>query len=182
MIADSIIDIAVAESKRQGITPALVMGFIQTESSGDSWAHNPEPKYRWLWDYEKRRPFRAITKAEECSEYPPSDFTAPRGVDPDAEWWDQQSSWGLMQVMGAVAREVGFSGPFLTALCDPEIGVFIGCAKLKALLRQWGDPEMAACVYNRGSPGFKPGTKEFLNQSYVDKVMSASRDWQQKGV
>lgn len=33
------------------------------------------------------------------------------------------NQWGVMQVMGGVAREVGFKGSFLTELCDPEVGI-----------------------------------------------------------
>lgn len=183
MIKDEIIDLARIECQKQGITLPLVLGFIETESGGDQWAYNPEPKYRYLWSCRAHAPFRPITKLEDSSEYPPDDFPAPEaGVDPDAEWWGQQASWGLMQVMGAVAREVGFRGPFLTSLCDPEINLAVGCTKLKRLLKQWGDPEMAACAYNRGSVGYVPNTKEFLNQKYVDKVMLNANFWLSKGV
>lgn len=40
-------------------------------------------------------------------------------------------SWGLMQVMGQVARETGFEGPFLSALCDPEQSLALGCKVLR---------------------------------------------------
>lgn len=35
-------------------------------------------------------------------------------------------SWGLMQTMGQVAREVGYKGP-LVGLCDPETSLQWGC-------------------------------------------------------
>ncbi|MGD0955720.1 MAG: hypothetical protein ABR953_02685 [Candidatus Acidiferrales bacterium] len=41
-------------------------------------------------------------------------------------------SWGLMQVMGQVARKHGFTGKFLSALCDPVTALDIGCAALAA--------------------------------------------------
>src|SRR5260370_38705560 len=49
-------------------------------------------------------------------------------------------SWGLMQVMGQVAREVGFDPLFLSALCDPEQGLAIGCK----VLRKKFDPRAGA--------------------------------------
>jgi soluble lytic murein transglycosylase-like protein len=72
-------------------------------------------------------------------------------------------SFGLMQVMGEVARERGFKGKFLSALCDPEIGVPIGCEYLKhimgnhagdvaASLQRWnggGNPQYAFEVMAR---------------------------------
>jgi hypothetical protein len=39
-----------------------------------------------------------------------------------------------MQVMGQVAREHAFDGKFLSALCEPAIGVEIGCRVLSAKL------------------------------------------------
>ena len=41
-------------------------------------------------------------------------------------------SWGLMQVMGQVAREHEFQRPFLSALCDPSAGLTFGCIVLAA--------------------------------------------------
>lgn len=37
-----------------------------------------------------------------------------------------------MQVMGQVARKHGFTGKFLSALCDPVTALDIGCAALAA--------------------------------------------------
>lgn len=182
-LSDALMDLARGECRAQGVSLPLILGIIHTESSGDPWAYNPEPKWKYMWDCRKKRPFRATTRLEECSEYPPDDFFAmDPSVDPDAEWWGQQASWGLMQVMGAVAREMGFSGHYLTQLCDPEVNLRIGCAKVVRLLKTWGDPEMAACAYNRGSIAYKPGTKEFVNQAYVTKVMTEATRLMNLGV
>ncbi len=43
-------------------------------------------------------------------------------------------SWGLMQVMGQVARENGFADRFLSSLCDPETGMEFGCRVLRKKL------------------------------------------------
>lgn len=73
----------------------------------------------------------AVTDAEVAAKKPPEAFkAAARGVDPDAEWWGQQASWGLMQMMGAVARERGFTGAFLNELHDPVLNIEIGCRHL----------------------------------------------------
>ena len=40
-------------------------------------------------------------------------------------------SWGLMQVMGQVARETGFDALFLSALCEPVQGLAVGCKVLR---------------------------------------------------
>jgi hypothetical protein len=39
-----------------------------------------------------------------------------------------------MQVMGQVAREHGFNEKFLSAMCEPELGVSTGCEVLAAKL------------------------------------------------
>ena len=54
-----------------------------------------------------------------------------------SEAWARGFSWGLMQVMGQVAREHGFAAsehPFLSELCDPEQGITVGCRVLSAKL------------------------------------------------
>jgi soluble lytic murein transglycosylase-like protein len=58
-------------------------------------------------------------------------YVAPLGLPPTEEI-ARSISWGLMQVMGQVAREHGFTGKFLSALCDPVIGLDIGCTVLAA--------------------------------------------------
>ena len=60
-------------------------------------------------------------------------------------------SWGLMQVMGQVARETGFEPLFLSALCDPEQGLAIGCKVLrKKFDAAGGDPTRALLAWNGG--------------------------------
>jgi soluble lytic murein transglycosylase-like protein len=71
---------------------------------------------------------------------------------PDAtERQMRATSFGLMQIMGQTAREHGFDGKFLTQLCDPDIGVDVGCRKLSACFRSYGEhPEVALLSYNGG--------------------------------
>jgi soluble lytic murein transglycosylase-like protein len=64
-------------------------------------------------------------------------------------------SFGLMQVMGQVARELGFQGRFLTQLCDPDIGVDVGCRKLASCFKSYNEPETALLSYNGdGNPDY----------------------------
>src|SRR5712692_3744073 len=61
-------------------------------------------------------------------------------------------SWGLMQVMGQVAREAGFEALFLSALCDPEQGLAIGCKVLrKKFDAMAGDATHALLAWNGGT-------------------------------
>lgn len=132
------------------LDPLLVQAVVAKESSGNPYAWNPEPRYRYFWDIRKHRPFRTLTDHEVSMKFPPLDFPALAG-DSDQEWWAQQASWGLLQVMGAVAREEGFSGPYLPALCDPGLGLDAGCRHLAKQL-QWaqGDVAKALSAYNAG--------------------------------
>jgi hypothetical protein len=134
---EQIVQIAHETAGRYGLPPLLVQAVVQHESTGDVWAWNAEPRYRWFWDVRAGKPFRPVTAAEAAAEVPPKDFKACNGVDPDAEWWGQQASWGLMQVMGAVARERGFTGRFLNALHDPVLNVDIGCKHLAAYAKRY---------------------------------------------
>ena len=84
----------------------------------------------------------------------------------------QMCSWGLMQVMGAVAREYGFKGYF-PQLCDPVVGLRYGClhvTKFRAKYGQWSD---VIAAYNAGSPRREPTNPwSYVNQFYVNKVLT----------
>lgn len=176
MTPDAAIAALVARAIERHALPArLVTALIAVESGGDPWAWNPEPHYRWLWDVKKNMPFRAVTPREIASEKPPADFPS-LGGDRDQEWWGQQASWGLMQVMGAVAREHGFAGLYLPELCDAETNIEHGCRHLVRLARRhrprYGWPGVIA-AYNAGSPRIL-ADGHYENQSYVDKVISSA--------
>lgn len=153
----------------------LVESLVIVESSGQRYAWNPEPKYRYLWNVKTNKPFRPLTATEALSKFPPADFPCLAG-DPDQEWWGQQASWGLMQVMGAVARERGFRGPFLTELTDVETNLFWGCAHLGHVL-EWADGDIfkTLAAYNAGQGGWL-GT---AGQAYANKVDAKLRQLQQ---
>lgn len=163
-------DLIASFAGKHGLPVALVAAIVQTESSGEAWAWNPEPQYRYFWDVKRFKPFRALSSAEIANERPPADFQCLAG-DRDQEWWAQQASWGLMQVMGAVAREHGYREPYLPMLCRPEDGLDNGCKHLASLKRRffaaWGWDGVIAS-YNAGSVRHERG--QFVNQEYVVKV------------
>jgi len=155
---------------RHGLDPNLVEAIALVESGGDPDAWNPEPKYPYLWNVRKGMPFRRLTPEETISKFPPKDFPCLAG-DPDQEWWAQQASWGLMQVMGAVARELKFRKPYLTALCsNPDLNLDIGCAHLAGHVR-WaaGDWQRAVRAYNGG----RGGADLPMTVPYIEKVVAA---------
>jgi hypothetical protein len=104
----ALIALARAAASKHALDPALVCAVVEQESAWDAPAIRYEPGFR-------------------------TRYVAPLGLPPTEEI-ARSISWGLMQVMGQVAREHGFSGKFLSALCDPAAGLDIGCAVLAAKL------------------------------------------------
>lgn len=161
-----------------GLPVALVEAVVTVESGGNPYAWNPEPAYRWLVDVRTGKPFRELTAYEAKSMYPPRDFHALAG-DADQEFWGQQASWGLMQVMGAVAREHGFKGAYLTELCDPATNLEYGCKTLAALWDRYfarGGWQWVVWSYNAGNP------KNPRGAAYADKILAAlGGEWPGEG-
>lgn len=151
------------------LDPDLVEAIVLVESGGHRYAYNPEPRYRYLWDVSRGVPFRRITLEEASAKWPPPDFPTLAG-DRDQEWWGQQASWGLMQIMGAVARERGFLGPYLPEVVDVDLNLRLGCRHF-AILLGWakGDRWKACAAYNAGFDGWD-GPR---GQVYVSKVKRA---------
>lgn len=69
-------------------------------------------------------------------------------------------SYGLMQVMGQTARELGYSDSF-DHLIKPEINIDLGCKLLKKHLDKTGDIKKALLKYNGGA-----------DPTYADRVLS----------
>jgi hypothetical protein len=101
-IGPSLIALARDTASRNGLDPAIVCAIVDQESAWDSHAMRYEGAFR-------------------------AKYVAPLGLSPTEEI-ARSISWGLMQVMGQVAREYGFAEKFLSALCEPEAGVTVGCA------------------------------------------------------
>jgi soluble lytic murein transglycosylase-like protein len=93
----------------QSLDPALVCAVIEQESGWNPWAIRYEP---------------AFFAKYVANLYTNNKISA-------SEAYARGFSWGLMQVMGQVARETGFDAAFLSALCDPEQGLDTGCKVLR---------------------------------------------------
>lgn len=122
----------------------LILAVIWQESSGDQWAYRYEPQYQYFLDVKSGKPLYrshlsgAANRLEALRLLGSTEFNA------------QSASYGLMQVMGAVAREHGMTG-WLTALCDPNIGIKFGCKHLVGHYQRNGnDIDTALLRYNGG--------------------------------
>jgi soluble lytic murein transglycosylase-like protein len=68
------------------------------------------------------------------------------------EAYTRSMSWGLMQVMGEVAREHEFDRSSLAWLCDPEVGLDIGCMIFAVRLASaHNDVSAALLAWNGGA-------------------------------
>ena len=118
----------------------LIVAVINTESGGDPWAVRFEAA------------FRAHYVPDQCQVF---------GASHETERTTRACSWGLMQIMGQVAREHGYVGP-IPQLCDPAVGLYWGCVKLRKCLDLANQDVHAALQrYNGGS-----------NPDYSAQVMS----------
>ena len=114
----------------QALDPALVCAVIEQESAWNPWAMRFEPLF--------------------FAKYVASLYTNNKVSASEA--YARGFSWGLMQVMGQVARETGFDALYLSALCDPEQGLTIGCKVLrKKFDAAAGDATRALLTWNGGS-------------------------------
>lgn len=116
-------------ARTHALRPELVCAVVEQESSWEPWALRYEPGF-----YER--------------------YVEPqvaRGAISNTEARARAFSWGLMQVMGQLAREHGFTGPSLAALCDPGAGLEIGCRVLAAkIAAAEGNVERALILWNGG--------------------------------
>lgn len=133
-----LVEVVRGTAARHGLDPLMVAAIVQQESAWQPWAIRYEPGYRWLWP-SADNPYQ------------------PKGVSKDTEAIQQKTSWGLMQVMGAVAREHGYRLPFLGGLLQPAMGLEFGCLHLSWLRRRFPKLEDLVSAYNAGRPRLGPG-------------------------
>ena len=116
-----------------GLDPALVCAIIEQESAWNPHAIRYEPAFfaRYV------APLFTNNKVE-----PPT----------NTEAHSRAISWGLMQVMGQSAREMGFAGHYLSELCDPAVGIEVGCTLFAYKLRfAMGNTSQALQSWNGGA-------------------------------
>jgi len=102
--------------------------------------------------------------------YKIDDFSKSLRITRDTEKVFQATSWGLMQVMGTVARELGFN-KHLTELTKPNYNVAIGVRKLQELFNKYDKLEDVISSYNQGYPR-KNEDGEYRNKYYVNTVLN----------
>jgi soluble lytic murein transglycosylase-like protein len=150
-----LISMAKAQAIFDKLDPVLVCAVCERESSWNTFARRFEPS------------FLAHYKANFIEDGIP--ITAN-------EEMDRATSWGLMQVLGEVAREHGFTGPIPT-LCEPLVGLEWGCIVLKAKLATHnGDVEKGLLAYNGGADPAYAAKVMALMPKYQDTNAQSVRD------
>ncbi len=128
------------------LDPTLVCAVIEQESGWKPWAIRYEPAFFAKYV----APLYTNNKISASEAY-------ARGF-----------SWGLMQVMGQVARENGFAADYLSALCDPRQGIALGCLVLqKKLAAANGDVERGLLAWNGGANPAYPAAVLARQEKYL---------------
>lgn len=135
--------LAQSAAARHGLDPVLVCAVVEQESEWNPWAIRAEPAF------DER-------------------YVKPMHKTPTEEW-ARSMSWGLLQVMGEVAREHGYTGD-LPALCDAGTGLEWGCVHLKAkLAAAAGDVTKGLLAWNGGK-----------NPTYAAEVLARFKNYESK--
>lgn len=152
MTKPEMIALAKSIAEKHDLDPALVCAVCHHESDGwNTWASRYEPAFY----------IRYVDPIKVMQTFGP---TCSR----QTERTLRATSFGLMQVMGQVARERAFSGEYLTELCDPAVGIEYGCRELARRIKlAKGDIRGGLLGYNGGG-----------DPSYPDKVMNHYGDYQ----
>lgn len=107
------------------LEPSLLLALAEQESSFNTWAMRYEPSF---YEHYVRKNYPTL----------------------NTEAAARSTSYGLCQVMGEVAREMGFTGPFLTMLCDESTGLDYGARMLHKCITEAGTVSAGLLRYNGG--------------------------------
>lgn len=132
-----------------GIDENLLIAICTVESSLNPLAIRFEPAWKYF--------------------YFPRETASALGLSNETETVLQSCSYGLNQIMGSVAREIGFRGNLTSFFQNPELPLKHGAIHLKQFLQKYGNENDAISSYNQGSNRKTDGGM-YQNQHYVDKV------------
>lgn len=142
---DELIELARKIAATHTLPPELICGQIERESTWNPWAIRYEDGF--------------------YTKYIEKMIASHQLTDPTEER-ARAFSWGLMQVMGEVAREMGYTGQ-LAELCDPATGMEVGCRVLAhKLATNEGSIAMALAAYNGGGNKNYPAEVLALAEGY----------------
>jgi len=146
--------IALVRSTAQavGVDPDVAQAISFIESNHNPLALRVEPTWKWFVTPEK--------------------FAASSNITVLTEQMLQSCSFGPMQTMGAVMRELGYISLLTDLIATPGLAVTGSCQKLKSLIDKYPTSlPHAIAAYNAGS-AVRTIQGQFVNADYVNRVQA----------
>jgi soluble lytic murein transglycosylase-like protein len=140
-------DVIEEVAQDQNVPADLLAAVIQVESAGNRFAIRFEPQFKYIFETRKNAAENFITEVTETML--------------------QMSSWGLTQIMGARARELGLKGPLFQML-EPKVNLEYCSKILKSLAKKFTNADDIVAAYNAGSV-VKTIDGLYKNQHHVDR-------------
>lgn len=154
---------------RDGLPVELILAVIWTESGG-----NPKAQ-RCEFQEAGEKDGRATLVSRWRYPVLVREWARKLNCTYETEYIGQATGWGLMQIQGATARELGFVDWF-PRLCEPEVNLAYACQYLRNQMAIWGtSPEDAYAAYNGGNSQ-RGVNGMYRNQRNVDRFMAYYRE------
>jgi soluble lytic murein transglycosylase-like protein len=152
MNSSAYMSLAKMQATQFNIDPRLLCAIATVESGWNTFAVRYEPAWEYIFQ--------------------PKAFAEKNRITVDTEVQLQKFSYGLCQIMGAVARENGLFAE-IHRLLEPETGLFYGAKLLRKLCDRYPDSiQDVMSAYNAGHPRRDPKTGLYFNQDYVNRVQA----------
>jgi hypothetical protein len=146
---EAIIQLGRAIATQHGLPPEIICGMLERESTDSEWAIRYEPGF--------------------LAKYVMPQYN--QGKIDLTETYTRAMSWGPLQIMGETAREFGFTGKYLSQLCDPPVGIEFACRKLAKCLKDAGGDMLGALErYNGGNNAQYGAEVTALSLPYAQQV------------
>lgn len=148
MTAKELIDLIIKIANTVGLDSDLCLAIAGHETGFDSDKTRYEPKWSYWFDSHK--------------------YATHLGITLDTEMIHQATSWGPMQIMGSVCRELGYTS-HLPLLINPELSVLFSCRRLVQIQNKYSNLHDQISAYNAGVPVITDGV--YKNAGYLEAVV-----------
>lgn len=148
---DKYSDLIAQFSSKYGVKADLMEAICEVESSWRQSAIRYEPRFKNLETVQK--------------------FAQLNHISNDSEQVCQMTSWGLMQLMGANFRALGYTGPLQMLSSQPEICLEYSIRFFKERCSHYPTEAEQISAYNAGSIRKTRGILN--NHEYVEAVLNA---------
>ncbi len=145
-------EMIIEHAEKYNITPDIVYGVCMQESLMNPHAARFEKHYRWLFKPKQVKPKICSLETEKTF---------------------QKTSFGLMQMMGGVYRELGYEGWLTEIIGKPDLQMDYGCRFLTKKIKKYG-LERGILAYNSGSPRTNE-SGDYINAYYLSNVMGYAK-------